>query len=126
MFALAIALTVLLLLESVPSAVADLMRSQAGIKRLDELTRLGLRDGRNQWVVPLVGAVHLIGSAAVIIGLASSPAAGVTGAAVEAVVFGWVLSRQVSHGDRGRPLGAYLLFLAMALAVLVVSVLRLA
>ena len=40
-------------------------------------------------------------------------------------VFGWVLSRQLSHGDRGRALGAYLLFTALALAVLAVSALRL-
>jgi hypothetical protein len=31
----------------------------------------------------------------------------------------------VSHGDRGLALGAYLLFAAMALAVLIVNVLRL-
>jgi hypothetical protein len=43
---------------------------------------------------------------------------------VEAVVFGWVLSRQLAHGDRGRALGAYLLFIAMAVAVLVVDALR--
>lgn len=125
MFGFAIGLTVLLLLESLPSAVAGLLRSQAGVKRLDELTRLGLRDGRNLRVVPLLGAVHLAGSAAVIAGL-FAPAAGVAGGAVEAGVFGWVLSRQLSHGDRGRSLGAYLLFLAMALAVLIVSLLRLA
>lgn len=124
MFGLAIALTVLLLLESLPSAAAGLLRSHAGITRLDELTRLGLREGRNRRAVPLLGAVHLAGSAAVIAGLAI-PAAGLAGAALEAGAFGWVLSRQLRHGDRGRSLGAYLLFLAMALAVLIVSALRL-
>ena len=39
-------------------------------------------------------------------------------------VFGWVLSRRLAHGDRGRKLGAYLLFAAMALAVLVTDALR--
>ena len=124
MFALAIALTILLLLETLPSAIAGLLRSRAGMTRLDQLTRLGLRDGRNLRAVPLLGTVHLVGSAAVIAGLAA-PAAGIAGAGLEAAVFGWVLSRQLRHGDRGRALGAYLLFLAMALAVLLVSVLRL-
>lgn len=125
MLGFAIALTVLLLLESLPSAVAGLIRSQAGVTRLDGLTRLGLREGRNPRVVPALGAVHLAGSALVIAGL-FAPAAGVAGGAAEAAVFGWVLSRQLSHGDRGRSLTAYLLFLAMALAVLTVSLVRLA
>lgn len=124
MFALAIALTILLLLETLPSAIAGLLRSRAGMTRLDQLTRLGLRDGRNLRAVPLLGTVHLVGSAVVIAGLAA-PAAGIAGAGLEAAVFGWVLSRQLRHGDRGRALGAYLLFFAMALAVLLVSVLRL-
>ncbi len=34
-----------------------------------------------------------------------------------AAVFGWALSGQLTHGDRGRKLGAYLLFAGMALAV---------
>lgn len=126
MFLLAIAFTVLLLLESLPSAIAGLARSEAGIKRLDELTRLGLRDGRNLRVVRPLGAVHLVGSAAVVVGLIVTPAAGITGGVVEAGAFGWVLYRQLRHGDRGRALGAYLLFLAMALAVLVVNLIRLA
>jgi hypothetical protein len=124
MFAIAIALTILLLLETLPSAIAGLLRSRAGMTRLDQLTRLGLRDGRNLRVVPLLGTVHLAGSAAIIAGLAA-PAAGIAGAVLEAAVFGWVLSRQLRHGDRGRVLGAYLLFLTMALAVLLISVLRL-
>src|ERR1700751_4825489 len=103
MFALAIALTILLLLETLPSAIAGLLRSRAGMTRLDQLTRLGLRDGRNLRAVPLLGTVHLVGSAAVIAGLAA-PAAGIAGAGLEAAVFGWVLSRQLRHGDRGRAL----------------------
>ncbi|HTZ91081.1 MAG TPA: hypothetical protein VMB74_01690 [Streptosporangiaceae bacterium] len=47
MLALAIALTVLLLLESVPSAVADLTRYRSGLVRLDQLTRLGVLEGRS-------------------------------------------------------------------------------
>jgi hypothetical protein len=39
-------------------------------------------------------------------------------------VFGWVLSRQLRAGDRGRALGAYLLFSTMALAVLIVDAIR--
>lgn len=120
MFALSVALTVLLLLESLPSAVAGLTRYRAGLVRLDQLTRLGLLDGRNLWVATLAGGVHLAGSAAVIAGLLV-PVAGVAGAGLEAVTFGWVLSRQLRHGDRGRALFAYLLFTAMALAVLVVD-----
>ena len=49
----------------------------------------------------------------------------VAGGALEAAAFGWVLSRQLRHGDRGRALGAYLLFTALALAVLIVDALRL-
>jgi hypothetical protein len=123
-FALAVVVTVLLLLETLPSALAGLTRAQAGLRRLDELTRLGLLEGRNLWVPRVLGVVHLAGSAAVIAGL-FAPVAGIAGGGLEAVVFCWVLSRQLSHGDRGRTLGAYLLFTALALAVLVVSALRL-
>ena len=124
MFVLAVVLTVVLLLEALPSALVGLTRAQVGLRRLDALTRLGLLDGRNLWVPVVLGVVHLAGSAAVIAGL-FVPAAGVVGGALEAAVFCWVLSRQLGHGDRGRALGAYLLFTALALAVLVVSALRL-
>jgi hypothetical protein len=122
-FILALVLTVLLLLETLPSAAAGLARARAGLTRLDQLTRLGLLEGRNLWVPPLLGAVHLIGSAAVIAGL-FAPAVGIAGGAVEAAAFGWVLSRQLSQGDRGRALGAYLLFAALAVAVLAVAAVR--
>jgi hypothetical protein len=122
---LALALTVLLLLETVPSAAAQLTRSRAGLKRLDELTRLGLAEGRNLRVVTLLGAANVAGSAAVIAGI-FAPAFGIAGAGLEAGVFGWVISRQLRHGDRGRALGAYLTFTGMALAVLVVDAVRLA
>jgi hypothetical protein len=122
-FILAVVLTVLLLLETLPSAVAGLSRAKVGLTRLDQLTRLGLLDGRNLWVPSLLGAVHLAGSAAVIVGL-FVPAAGIAGGGLEAATFGWVLSRQLSHGDRGRALGAYLLFAALAAAVLVVAAVR--
>ena len=124
MFALAVVVTVLLLLETLPSALAGLTRAQAGLRRLDELTRLGLLAGSNLWVPLALGVVHLAGSAAVIAGL-FAPAPGVAGGGLEAAVFGWVLYRQLSHGDRGRALGAYLLYLTLALAVLVVNALRL-
>jgi hypothetical protein len=124
MFVLAMVLTILLLLESLPSAGAGMLRSQAGMRRLDALTRLGLFEGRNRWIVPVLGAVHLAGSGAVIAGL-WVPAAGAAGAAVEAGVFGWVLARQLRAGDRGRALGAYELFAGLAIAVLVVDAVRL-
>jgi hypothetical protein len=124
MFVLAAVLTVLLLLEALPSAVAGLARSSAGMRRLDGLTRLRLLENRNLWVVPVLGVIHMAGSAAVIAGL-WAPAAGVAGAGTEAAVFGWVLSRQLRAGDRGRVLGAYVLFSAMALAVLAVDAVRL-
>lgn len=124
MFVLALVLTILLLLESLPSAIAGLTRANAGLTRLDQLTRLGVLEGRNLWVASALGAVHTAGSAAVIAGL-FTPLAGVIGGGLEAVAFAWVLSRQLGHGDRGRALGAYLLFLTLALAVLVVSALRL-
>jgi hypothetical protein len=120
---LAIVLTILLLLETAPSAIAGLLRARAGLTRLDQLTRLGLLEGRNLWVPSLLGVLHLAGSAAVIAGLAA-PAAGIAGAGLEAAVFGWVLSRQLRAGDRGRALGAYLLFALMAVAVLVVDAVR--
>jgi hypothetical protein len=124
LFALAIALTIVLLLETLPSAVADLSRSRAGMTRLDQLTRLGLLEGRSLWVVSLLGWLHLIGSAAVLVGL-WQPAAGVGGGALEIVLFGWVVSRQLKHGDRGRALFAYALFTAMATAVLITDAVRL-
>lgn len=123
-FVFATIVTVALLLEAFPSAVAGLARSAAGMTRLDGLARLGLREQRNLWVVPALGAVHLAGSAAVLVGL-WAPAVGVLGAVIEAVAFGWVLSRQVRFGDRGGALGAYELFAAMALVVLVVDAIRL-
>ena len=49
MFVLSVALTVLLLLETLPSAAAGLARYHAGLARLDQLTRLGLLEGRNLW-----------------------------------------------------------------------------
>jgi hypothetical protein len=122
-FVLAVVLTVLLLLESLPSAVAQLAHTRAGLARLDELTRLGLLEGRHRGVGYLLGVLHLAGSAAVVTGLFVPPA-GIAGGALEAAVFGWVLSRQLHYGDRGRALGAYLLFAAFALAVLVVDTLR--
>jgi hypothetical protein len=123
MLALAIALTVLLLVETLPSAAAGLTRYRPGLARLDQVTRLGVLKGRNLRAATLLGAVHLAGSAAVIAGLVA-PAAGVAGGGLEAGAFGWVLSRQLRYGDRGRSLGAYSLFTALALAVLAVSVLR--
>ena len=123
MFVLAVVLSVLLLLETLPSAIAGLTRARVGLTRLDQLTRLGLLEGRNLPVASALGAVHLAGSAAVVTGL-WVPAVGVAGGAVEAAVFGWVLSRQLAYGDRGRKLAAYLLFAAMALAVLVTDALR--
>jgi hypothetical protein len=80
-------------------------------------------DGRNLWVPSLLGTVHLVGSVAVIAGL-FVPAVAIVGGGLEAAAFGWVLSRQLSHGDRGRALGAYLLFAALAVAVLAVAALR--
>jgi hypothetical protein len=123
MLALSIALTVLLLFETLPSAIAGLTRYRSGLTRLDQLTRLGVLQGRSLWAVSLLGTVHLAGSGLVIGGLAA-PAAGVAGGGLEAVAFGWVLTRQMRHGDRGRSLGAYSLFTTLALAVLVVDALR--
>jgi len=123
-FVLAVVLTVALLLESLPSALAGLTRAKAGLTRLDQLTRLGVLEGRNLWAVSLLGVLHTAGCAAVIAGL-WVPAAGVAGGGIEAAVFAWVLSRQLSHGDRGRARGAYLLFLTLAVAVLIVSAARL-
>ena len=123
MLALAIALTALLLLETLPSAVSGLTRYRPGLARLDQLTRLGVLEGHNLWAASLLGAVHLAGSAAVIAGLVT-PAAGVAGGGLEAAAFAWVLSRQLRYGDRGRSLGAYSLFTIVALAVLTVNALR--
>jgi hypothetical protein len=124
MFALSVALTVLLLFETLPSAVADLLRAKPGLARLDQLTRLGVLQGRYLWLVSLLGVAHLAGSGAMIAGLAY-PVAGVVGAGVEACIFGWVLSRQLAAGDRGRALAAYLLFTALAVAVLAANAVRL-
>jgi len=123
MLALALALTVLLLLETLPSAAAGLTRYRPGLARLDQVSRLGVVQGRNLWAASLLGAIHLAGSAAVIAGLVA-PAAGAAGGALEAAAFGWVLSRQLRYGDRGRSLGAYSLFTTFALAVLAVSAWR--
>jgi len=120
MFVLSVVVTLLLLLESMPSAVVALARAKIGLVRLDRLTRLGTLDGRNMWVVSLLGVLHASGSLGVLAGL-RVPLAGVLGAAVEAGAFGWVISRQLRAGDRGWALGPYAFFTAMALAVLVVD-----
>jgi hypothetical protein len=123
-FGLSVALTVLLLLEVVPSALAALTRFGPGVERLDSLTRLGLREGRNSWVVTGAGVLHTAATAAVLVGI-WRPAYGVAGGAAEAAFFCWVLLRQLGAGDRGRALFAYALFASWALAVLVVAALRL-
>ena len=104
--------------------MAGLLRARPGLVRLDQLTRLGVLEGRYLWLVSLLGLIHLAGSGAMIAGL-FYPAAGVAGGAVEACAFGWVLSRQLAAGDRGRALGAYLLFGTLSVAVLVVAAVRL-
>jgi hypothetical protein len=123
MLAVSIVLTIMMLLETLPSAAAELTRSRAGLTRLDQLTRLGVLQGRALWVVSLLGVVHLAGSAMMIAGI-FSPAVGVAGGGLEATAFGWVLSRQLRHGDRGRALFAYTLFATIALAVLVANAIR--
>lgn len=124
MFALSAVLTVLLLLEVVPSALAALTRFGPGVERLDGLTRLGLREGRRGWVMPAVGVLHTLTTAALITGI-RSPVYGVAGAGAEAVFFGWVLLRQLRHGDRGQALFAYALFMSWSVAVLLVAAFRL-
>ncbi|WP_328993401.1 hypothetical protein OG394_03665 [Kribbella sp. NBC_01245] len=123
MFALAVVVTVLLLLEVVPSAATQLPRLGVALARLDELTRLGVLQGRNLWVVTLLGSLHTVGAVAVIIGL-WTPLVGVIGAAIETLIFGWTLDRQLRAGDRGRALLAYSIFTTSALAVLAVDLLR--
>lgn len=124
MFALSAVLTVLLLLEVVPSALAGLTRFGPGVERMDGLTRLGLREGRHGWVMPALGTAHTLATAALIAGI-WSPGYGVAGAGIETAVFGWVLVRQLRHGDRARALFAYTLFMSWSLAVLVVAAVRL-
>lgn len=124
MFALSAVLTALLLLEVVPSALAALTRFGPGVERLDGLTRLGLREGRRGWVLPAVGTLHTLATVAVLVGI-WRPAWGVAGGAAEAAFFGWVLTRQLRFGDRGRELFAYGLFTSWSLAVLLVGAARL-
>lgn len=124
MSALSAVLTVLLLLEVVPSALAALARFGPGVERLDSLTRLGLREGRHARLVPAVGVFHTLTTAALVTGI-WRPAYGVAGAAAETVFFGWVLARQLQHGDRGKELFAYALFASWSAAVLVVAAVRL-
>jgi hypothetical protein len=118
-----IVVTVVLLLEVLPAGVAGVARARPGVTRLDGLARLGLLEGRNQWVVPTFGGAHLVGGAAILVGV-WMPAVGIVGAAWEAALFGWVLWRQVRHGDRGGALFAYSLFTALAVAVVVIDTLR--
>ncbi|HEY3506561.1 MAG TPA: hypothetical protein VGN37_27710 [Actinocatenispora sp.] len=121
---LAVVVTVLLLVESLPSAIAGLLRSTAFLTRLDQLTRAGTLQGRLPWLPRTLGALHTVGTAGAVAGI-WIPWLGVAGGGLEAAIFGWTLWRQLRAGDRGRALGAYLLFLGMALLVVVVDVLRL-
>jgi hypothetical protein len=123
-FVLSAVLTVLLLLEVVPSALAALTRFGPGVERLDGLTRLGLREGRRLWVLTAAGVLHTAATAAVVAGI-WRPALGVAGGAAETAFFCWVLARQLRAGDRGRELFAYTLFASWALAVLAVAAVRL-
>lgn len=72
--------------------------------------------------------MRLAGGAAVTAGL-RAPAAGADGGrggrGHRGGAFGWVLSRQLRAGDRGRSLIAYELFTLMATAVLVTDAIRL-
>ncbi|MBY8877864.1 hypothetical protein [Actinacidiphila acidipaludis] len=124
MFALSAVLTSLLLLEVVPSALAALTRFGPGVERLDSLTRLGLREGRAAWVVPAAGVLHTLTTVALLVGI-WHPVWGVAGAAAEALFFGWVLTRQVRFGDRGKALFAYGLFTSWSVLVLLVAAVRL-
>ena len=56
MFVLSAVLTVGLLLETVPSAIAGLSRHRLGMARLDQLTRIGVLHGRNLRVAARPGA----------------------------------------------------------------------
>lgn len=123
MFAATLVMTILLLIEVLPSAVVNLTRAQAGLTRLDRLTRLGVLEGRNLWVVTVLGVLHSLGTIGVLVGL-GVPTAGVAGAAIETGIFGWILLRQLRAGDRGRALGAYALFTATGLVVLILNALR--
>jgi hypothetical protein len=123
MFVLALVVTVLLLAETVPSALTLLIRARVGLARLDQLTRIGVTKGRASWLPLALGGLHTVGSAGVIAGLWRPPL-GVAGAALEAMAFGWVLNRQLIFGDRGKVLVPYLLFTGFAVAVAVVNLLR--
>ncbi|MDI5969851.1 hypothetical protein POF50_010970 [Streptomyces sp. SL13] len=122
-FVAAVVLTVMLLVETVPSALAGLTRADLGVRRLDVLTRLGLVDGRRLWVVSLLGVLHTLAAVAVVAGL-WRPAWGAAGAAVEALAFCWVLTRQAALRQHRRDLTIYTVFLGLALAVLAVDVSR--
>jgi hypothetical protein len=120
---LATLLTILLLLETIPSALAQLTRARVGLTRFDQLTRLGTLEGRNLGLVTLLGVLHTFGAVGVLVGL-RQPMVGVAGAALEALIYLATLLRQVQLGDRGQPLFAYSLFTAMAASVLVVDAVR--
>lgn len=128
MYALAVALTVLPVLESLPSATVRPARAKPALTRLDEPTRQGVLQGRRVRVRTLLGSLNPAGTVAVVTGL-RFPQLGVAGAVVEALVFAWVLVMQLRSGDRGRgtagrPSGPYTLFLGMAASVLVADILR--
>ena len=123
MDALAWVLTLLLLLEVVPSAVAGVPALGVARARFEELTRVPVTRGERVWLLRAVGCAHVVGTVLLCVGLVR-PDVGVLGAAVEVVLFGGTLLAQLRHGDRGRSLGPYTLFTALAVAVLVVNLLR--
>ncbi|WP_426566070.1 hypothetical protein ACPPVT_05765 [Angustibacter sp. McL0619] len=120
---LAWVLTIMLLFEVVPSAIAGVPAMGVARARFEELTRIPVTRGERVWLLRTVGAAHCVGAVLLLVGL-NNPPVGALGAALELVAFGWILAMQLRHGDRGRSLFAYSLFSGLALAVLVVNLLR--
>ncbi|MFF3838306.1 hypothetical protein [Streptomyces sp. NPDC001930] len=68
--------------------------------------------------VTLIGLFDTIGVIGVVVGF-WKPMAGVLAGSGFAALCGWILSRQISHGDRGSALVPYALFGSAAVALVV-------
>lgn len=101
------------------TAMAGLTVYEPGVERFAQLT--GIRP--SPLAYRALGLLALAGMAGVIAGV-WCPQMAAAAAAYFAVVAGFTLVRQVQRGQRGQALIAYSLFLASALAVLALQVVR--
>ncbi|MDH6120769.1 DoxX family protein [Kitasatospora sp. GAS204B] len=103
-----------LILEFGLSAIAGIPAMQVAVNRFTSLTRTPPRRD----VIVLIGLLDLLGVVGVIQGFWQTAPA-VAAGSFFALLSGFVVYRQVTHGDTGKELVPYTLFLACALIMII-------